>query len=70
MFRHGCILLLSLLFCFCLVFVVPTSSVQAAKQLAQWNLQELIAKQIAWDEGLPNEKNPSGLQLQFAKADE
>lgn len=33
-------------------------------------MQDLLLRQISWDENLPNGKNPAGLKLQFFKTDE
>jgi hypothetical protein len=55
---------------FCLAFFLPIFSVQASKRADPFEVQDLLQRQMGWDENLPNEKNPAGLHFQFFKIDE
>jgi hypothetical protein len=56
--------------CLCLAFLMPASPAQIPKQIIPQETQELLQRQISWDENKPNEKNPNGLFLQFSMTDE
>jgi len=56
--------------CLCLALLVPVSFAQASKQMNPYETQDLLQRQIGWDENQPNVKNPAGLFLQFSKIDE
>jgi hypothetical protein len=64
------IALLNSLSFFCLAFLVPIFSAQVPKQTVQDQTQDLLQRQISWDENRPDVKNPAGLQLRFFKTDE
>jgi hypothetical protein len=64
------IALLYMLPCLCLAFFVPALSAQATTQTIPDELQDLIQRQINWDENQRGGKNPGGLSLQFSKIDE
>jgi hypothetical protein len=56
--------------CLCLAFLMPASHAQSPKQTIPQETQELLQRQINWDENKPSEKNPNGLFLQFSKIGE
>jgi hypothetical protein len=64
------ITLVNMLACLCLAFVVPVLSAQASTQVIPRETQDLLQRQIVWDENQPNGKNPTGLFIQFSKIDE
>jgi hypothetical protein len=64
------IALVNFLSIFSLAILAPISSAQASKQTPPDQTQDLLQRQISWDENRPNEKNPAGLKLQFFKSDE
>jgi hypothetical protein len=49
---------------------MPASPAQFPKQLIPQETQDLLQRQISWDENKPSEKNPDGLYFQFSKTDE
>jgi hypothetical protein len=72
--------LLKILPYLCLVFLAPASVAQTSKQTAPSVLVEVtpsvkageelkadLQRQIGWDDNLPSEVNPTGLQFQFSK---
>lgn len=56
--------------CLCLAILGPGSLAQATKQAVPEETQDLIQRQISWDENSPGDKNPSGLYFQFFQIDE
>jgi hypothetical protein len=64
------IALLNSLSFFCLAVLAPISLAQATKQTIPDQTQDLLQRQISWDENRPDVKNPAGLQLRFFKTDE
>jgi hypothetical protein len=55
---------------FCLVLFLPFFSAQAAKRTKSEQVQDLLQRQMSWDENTRNGKNPDGLHFQFFKIDE
>jgi hypothetical protein len=55
---------------FCLVLFLPFFSAQAAKRTKSEQVQDLLQRQMSWDENPRNGKNPDGLHFQFFKIDE
>ena len=55
---------------FCLVLVLPFFPARAAKRTKSEEMQDLLQRQMSWDENSTNAKNPSGLHFQFFKIDE
>lgn len=55
---------------FCLVLFLPFFSARAAKRTSSREVQDLLQRQMNWDENPPTGKNPGGLHFQFFKIDE
>ena len=55
---------------FCLVLFLPFFSAHAAKRTTSKEVQDLLQRQMSWDENTRNGKNPDGLHFQFFKIDE
>lgn len=55
---------------FCLVLFLPFFSARAAKRTSSKEVQDLLKRQMSWDENPANGKNPDGLHFQFFKIDE
>jgi hypothetical protein len=64
------ITLVNFLSCFCLAFLAPVFPAQALKQTSSDEVQNLLQRQISWDENRLNGKSPAGSQFQFFKTDE
>jgi hypothetical protein len=58
---------LCLLLCFCAASLPFRSMAQSAPSK---NIADLLQRQLGWDDALPDEKNPDGLQFRFSKIDE
>jgi len=56
--------------CLCLAILAPVSLAQLSKQSMPFETQELVQRQIGWDENKPSKTNPNGLYFQFSKTDE
>jgi hypothetical protein len=63
-------ILASALSFFCLVLFLPDFPAQAEKRTKSEQMQDLLQRQMAWDENSTNAKNPGGLHFQFFKIDE
>jgi hypothetical protein len=55
---------------FCLALFFSVFSAQAAKRISPEDVQNLLQRQMNWDENPANGKNPYGLHFQFFKIDE
>jgi hypothetical protein len=55
---------------FCLVLFLPDFSARAEKRTKFEQMQDLLQRQMSWDENATNVKNPNGLHFQFFKIDE
>jgi hypothetical protein len=55
---------------FCLVLFLPVFSAWAAKRQSSKDVQDLLQRQMSWDENSTNGKNPDGLHFHFFKIDE
>jgi hypothetical protein len=56
--------------CLCLAIFVPVSFAQESKQFIMDEVQDLLHRQMGWDDNLPGKMNPAGLSFQFFKTDE
>jgi hypothetical protein len=54
----------------CLGSVSAVCAAQAAAAKVDAALMASINRQVGWDDALPGERNPTGLQMRFAKIDE
>jgi hypothetical protein len=70
MFPPPRIALLKALPCLCLAALAPVSPAQLSKQSIPYETQELVQRQINWDENSPGKYNPNRLYFQFSKTDE
>jgi hypothetical protein len=64
------IALQSVLTCLCLAFIGPGTPAQSSKQTIPFKTQDLLQRQISWDENQPSKNNPDGLNFQFSQIDE
>ncbi|MGD0294981.1 MAG: hypothetical protein ABSB30_14130 [Terracidiphilus sp.] len=70
MFPSLRIAILKTLPCICLAFLALASCAQLSAQVIPRQTDDLLQRQISWDENLPSAKNPNGLSFQFYKTDE
>ena len=56
--------------CLCVAFLSPASPAQLSKQSIPHETQDLIQRQMSWDENNPGRYNPNKLYFQFSKTDE
>jgi hypothetical protein len=74
---------LKILPCLCLALIVPICYTQTTKQTSppvvvemrptaneSGGLRAVLERQVGWDDNLPNDVNPAGLQFQFSKIGE
>jgi hypothetical protein len=62
--------LASVLSFFCLALFLPDFPAQAEKRTKSEQMQDLLQRQMSWDENATNAKNPGGRHFQFFKIDE
>jgi hypothetical protein len=70
MFPPPRIALLMALPCLCLAVLAPVSVAQSSKLSDPYETQDLVQRQISWDENSSGKLNPTRLYFQFSKTDE
>jgi hypothetical protein len=70
MFSPPRIAFLKALLCLCLSVLAPVSVAQYSKLPVSYVTQDMVQRQISWDENKPGKYNPGGLHFQFSKTDE
>ncbi len=64
------IALRNLLTCLCVASLALTSPAQLPKQEISQETQDLLQRQMSWDDNQPGKNNSSGLYIQFSEIDE